>query len=181
VGPADAFVRLEPAPEVSGGLDLAAVHRTLTRAVRAVCPRRLEAERDDLVQGAMVRVLAATRGRNVNATYVWKAASCALLDEVRRARRRHEVPLVSEPTSELRDGAPGPERALSARDLEIAVRSCLGTLSPDRRRAVALHVLGYTPREAARVLETGVKRVSNCVFRGLADLRACLRQKGIEP
>jgi len=169
------------APEVSGGLDVTAVHRTLTRAVRAVCPRRLESERDDLVQGAMARVLSATRGGEVNATYVWKAASCALLDEVRSARRRHEVPLEEDAVSGIRDRTPGPDRALGAHALGVAVRRCLGTLATDRRRAVALHVLGYTPREAARVLDWSTKRVSNCVFRGLVDLRACLKTKGIEP
>ena len=178
MGPADPSWA---APEVSGGLDVTAVHRTLTRAVRAVCPRRLDSERDDLVQGAMARVLSATRGGEVNATYIWKAASCALLDEVRSARRRREVPLEERAASEIRDRTPGPERALGAHALGVAVRSCLGTLAPDRRRAVALHVLGYTPRESARVLDWTAKRVSNCVFRGLVDLRACLKTKGIEP
>ena len=178
MGPADPSLA---APEVPAGLDVTAVHRTLTRAVRAVCPRRLESERDDLVQGALARVLTATRGGAVNATYVWKAASCALLDEVRSARRRREVPLAEGTAAGLRDRAPGPERALGAHALGVAVRRCLATLAPDRRRAVALHVLGYTPREAARVLDWSAKRVSNCVFRGLADLRACLKTKGIEP
>ena len=177
----DVAVGLAGVAEVPGGPDLAAVHRTLTRAVRGVHPRGLDAEHDDLVQSAMVRVLAATRGREVNATYVWKAATCALLDEVRRARRRREVPLDDEQRGELFDGRAGPERALGMRGLEAALRGCLGTLATDRRRAVALHVLGYAPRESSRLLGWTAKRVSNCLFRGLADLRACLREKGFEP
>lgn len=177
----DAVVGVVAAPEVSGGSDLAVLHRTLTRAVRAARPRGLDTEQEDLVQSAMVRVLAATRGREVNATYVWKAASCALIDEVRSARRRREVPLDGELAGEVSDPRAGPERALDLRTLELALRGCLGTLASDRRRAVALHVLGYAPRESARALGWSAKRVSNCVFRGLADLRVCLREKGFEP
>jgi RNA polymerase sigma-70 factor (ECF subfamily) len=51
----------------------------------------------------------------------------------------------------------------------------------ERRLAVILHLQGHSVREAARLLDWAFKRTENLVYRGLADLRACLQSKGMTP
>jgi RNA polymerase sigma-70 factor (ECF subfamily) len=51
----------------------------------------------------------------------------------------------------------------------------------ERRLAVTLHLQGHTVPEAARILDWAAKQTENLVYRGLADLRACLMAKGIRP
>ena len=68
----------------------------LQRAVRRVCPRWLVDRSEDLVQVAMMKVLDA-RGRNeglgvLPSSYLYKVAYTTLVDEIRRLRRRPEIP-----------------------------------------------------------------------------------------
>jgi RNA polymerase sigma-70 factor (ECF subfamily) len=51
----------------------------------------------------------------------------------------------------------------------------------ERRLAVTLYLQGHTVAEAASILEWPFKRTENLIYRGLADLRACLRCKGLRP
>ena len=51
----------------------------------------------------------------------------------------------------------------------------------ERRLAVTLHLQGHTVPQAARLLDFSPKQTENLVYRGLADLRACLLAKGIRP
>jgi RNA polymerase sigma-70 factor (ECF subfamily) len=55
------------------------------------------------------------------------------------------------------------------------------SMTGDRRRAVMLYLQGHSVPEAARLLGWTAKRTENLVYRGLADLRHCLRAKGHTP
>jgi RNA polymerase sigma-70 factor (ECF subfamily) len=114
-------------------------------------------------------------------------AHSALVDEIRRRKRRPELSL--EGSSEegpqarpLEPRAPGnPEADASFRELGAAVRKCLSTAKRERRLAVILYLQGHTVPEAARILGWDAKRAENLVYRGLADLRQCLMGKGHRP
>src|SRR5277367_2621351 len=75
--------------------DAARLQQILTRAVASVCPAELHAQREDIVQAALVRILEmSNRGEEVGArppSYFWRVAYTTALDELRRARRRREV------------------------------------------------------------------------------------------
>lgn len=173
-----------PDPFAAAGLDPASVRRQLAAAIARLCPRWPSSERDDLVQGAMVRLLEALARapeRGLNATYIRMTAHAVTLDELRRARRRHE----RTDAADLLDASPAPpgsdgnpHRARVGRELQEAVRECLARLVPPRRRAVLLHFFGYLPAEAGRVAGWDAKRAANLIYRGLADLRLCLAEKG---
>jgi RNA polymerase sigma-70 factor (ECF subfamily) len=79
------------------------------------------------------------------------------------------------------DTAPGPERQYAAGQVGRAIRDCLLGLVTDRRLAVALHLQGHSVPQAAALLGWDRKRTENLVYRGLADLRACLEKKGVSP
>jgi RNA polymerase sigma-70 factor (ECF subfamily) len=46
---------------------------------------------------------------------------------------------------------------------------------------VTLYLQGHSVPDAARILDWPAKRTENLVYRGLADLRACLSNKGLRP
>lgn len=169
--------------------DYPALRLELERALRRLCPAWLQDRREDLVQAALLRLFenwqqalaTGEKSRELAASYLWRVASNALIDEIRRHRRRPEV--------ELDDGvaatlpAPGQDlaEALANRTIGLALRECLQGLVDTRRLAVTLHLQGFAVAEAAAQLAWDTKKVYNAVHRGLADLRDCLKGKGIEP
>jgi RNA polymerase sigma-70 factor (ECF subfamily) len=147
----------------------------LRRAVGKICPRELASVREDLLQVALLRVLEMEKTGEQNrvrtASYLWRVAWSAVVDEVRRLRRRPTVSMEGEEPS----CAPQPQ-------LAVALRECLGLLAVEHRRAaVVLHLHGFSAGEAARMLGREVKQVQNATYRGLAELRRCLSSKGHAP
>src|SRR5436305_14924322 len=106
-----------------GAMDYAQLHRDLARAVGRVCPRWMADKADDLVQVALMRVMEIQRKKEGTAEftsfYLRRAAYSAMIDEIRRLRRRQEV--------SLEGGS----------DEEDAVACDLGAPSPDPERASA--------------------------------------------
>jgi RNA polymerase sigma-70 factor (ECF subfamily) len=158
----------------------------LVRVVAQVCPAWLASRSDDLVQVVLMRVVAAQEkreGSGVFSTfYLRKAAHSALVDEIRRLRRRQEVALdAADEGAEPAATAPDPERHSAGRQLGRAIRDCLKTLVRPRRLALVLHLEGHSVPEVGRLLHWPVKRAENLVYRGLADLRECLGRKGMAP
>jgi RNA polymerase sigma-70 factor (ECF subfamily) len=162
--------------------ELATLRADLVQAVERVCPPWLSDRREDLVQEALIRVAEIRRrepDRELAASYLRRSAYNALVDEIRRLRRRRETPLESEegvlqPPSE----APGPERLSVARQLGREIHDCLTRLVAPRRRAVALYLQGHSGPESAELMGWTPKRTNNLVYRGLDDLRNCLTSKG---
>lgn len=174
------------------GQGVADLRRQLERAVRRTCPRWLAADADDLVQAALLRVLEIRRKREgeaeFSAFYLRRAAHSAVVDEIRRRRRRAEVPLEAEETGEPSwplgasgsSGEADPERLSQSRELGRAITECLGRLIRPRRLAVTLHLQGHRIREVGDLLGWDAKKAENLIYRGLADLRDCLEDKGFE-
>jgi RNA polymerase sigma-70 factor (ECF subfamily) len=118
----------------------------------------------------------------LNSSYLWKAAYSATVDEIRRQRRRREVSLDADAVeATLPSPRPGPEDAGRGREIARELQDCLGRLVEPRRLALVLHLQGHTGPEAAQLLGWSEKRVENLIYRGLADLRRCLEQKGLRP
>ena len=173
----------------------------LETAVRRVCPPWLADRAQDLVQVGLLRLLERERreaavaasvgeGNPVWSTsYLYRVAHSVLVDEIRARRRKPEVALeIQDPEdSHLSPAetvaAPGANPEDRARSAEIgqATRDCLGRLVEDRRRAVVLHLAGHSVPEASGLLGWAAKRTENLVYRGIADLRRCLEQKGLRP
>ncbi len=169
----------------------AALAATMARAVRRQCPAWLRDDAQDIAQSALTKVLAAELRAEgavpLSSFYLYRAAHSALVDEIRRRKRRPEVPLEGttepdDPRSRCEPQAQGdPESSASFRELGEAVRQCLLAARRDRRLAVTLYLQGHSVPEAARILGWAPKRTENLVYRGLADLRQCLRELGHSP
>jgi len=158
----------------------------LKRSVARVCPRWLTDRSEDLVQVALMRVMEIRRKSEGSAEftsyYLKKAAYSALIDEIRRLRRRQEVSMEGGDEEAEFDPAaetPDPERASAGREAGRAIRDCLGVMVRPRRMAVTLNLQGHSVPEIGRLLGWTGKKAENLVYRGMADLRGCLESKGI--
>jgi RNA polymerase sigma-70 factor (ECF subfamily) len=174
-----------PLGEAPLALDTTALRAMLRASVQRICPRWLADQSEDLVQVAMMRVLDIQQRREGNAgfsaLYLRKAAYCALVDEIRRRRRRREVSMDDEgtelaPFAEAAD----PERTAISREAGRAIRQCLAAMIRPRRLAVTLYLQGHGTMDVGRLLGWLPKKAENLIYRGLADLRGCLGSKGIE-
>jgi RNA polymerase sigma-70 factor (ECF subfamily) len=161
----------------------AELREKLLRSVRRICTGWLADRADDIVQRAIMRIISLERRegeRERNASYLWKVAYTTTIDEIRRLRAQREDPLdTAEPTAA--SPAPSPEDHATGRQVGEGIRDCMDGLVRDRQIAVTLYLQGHSVPEAARLLGWSEKRVENLVYRGLADLRACLTSKGLEP
>ncbi|MEM1205569.1 MAG: RNA polymerase sigma factor [Acidobacteriota bacterium] len=163
------------------------MRRRLEASVRKVCPPHLADRSDDLVQVAMLRVMDVARKsegvRVFTSSYLYRAAYSALIDEIRRLRRRQEVGMEDEDGTPmpLEAELPDPERHTASREAGQAITECLGTLVRPRRLAVTLYLQGHGTPDASGVLGWSVKKTENLIYRGLADLRRCLGGKGWSP
>lgn len=166
--------------------DYELLREKLRHAIGSVCPRWLGDRRDDLVQAAMIRVMRHERSCEGNgelaSSYLWKVAYCVVVDEIRKTQRRQEVPIEDGP-QELpsTSGSEDPERRCASLEIAEGISNCLAELVQSRRLAVALYLQGHTVPEAASLLGWNEKRTDNLIYRGLADLRKCLRSKGLNP
>ncbi|MEM7356664.1 MAG: RNA polymerase sigma factor [Acidobacteriota bacterium] len=176
----------DPLGRGSGANDLARLRTRLEAAVRAVCPGWLRDQQQDIVQVAMMAVLRQREKQphrsQFPGSYLRRAAYTAMIDEMRRRRSRGEVPLeTAEGESSLVARGGSPEHLVSAGQIADGVRDCLQHLAPPRRAAVTLHLLGYRVPQIAERMGWKPKRAENLVYRGMDDLRQCLREKGLEP
>ncbi len=175
-----------PAAAARGGAeDVEILRRRVAAAVRRVCPSWLARQADDITQDVLVRLTKASGedSRRFSSMYLERAAYGATVDEIRRACRRRESPL---PEGEgLADLAPArsadPEREVASAEIGRAIQGCLLALVPRRRLAVTLYLQGCSVPESARRLGWSTKQTENLVYRGLADVRACLQRKGWTP
>ena len=170
--------------------DYEQIRSDLVRAVTRICPPWLASRADDLVQVALLRVLEIHRrgegNTRLSPSYLRKVAYSALVDEIRRWRRRKEVPLEADdggvdPAAERASGSPDPEERSEGREIGDAIRDCLGRMVGPRRSAVVLHLQGHSVPEIGRLLGWDAKKADNLVYRGMSDLRECLGSKGVRP
>ena len=85
-------------------IDYEKLRQDFVRAVARLCPGWLSNQRDDLVQGAVMRVMHILTKKpqtgegepSVSASYIHRVAYSALVDEIRRVTRRRETDLADE-------------------------------------------------------------------------------------
>ena len=117
-----------------------------------------------------------------SASYLEKTAYSAVVDEIRRAyRRKDEAVDGAQLQAHAREDDPAPDRLAAAGEIGAGILDCLRALVLARRLAVTYYLLGCSVPETARYLRWSAKKAENGVYRGLADLRACLTRKGLAP
>lgn len=156
------------------------VRKQLVRSVSRVCPNWMRDELDDLVQMSVMRLLRSKAKIDLTPAYLSRVAYSAVIDEIRRKKRRNEIGATPSLFDRVADEvAISPEQLARAGETGTVVLECLEVLVPARRRVVTLYLQGHTVPEIGELLEWPRKKVSNAVYRGLADLRAALAERGV--
>ncbi|HVW33165.1 MAG TPA: sigma-70 family RNA polymerase sigma factor [Acidimicrobiia bacterium] len=161
--------------------DRAALEALLGRhvdRVHAIC-RRVTGHPEDALDATQEALIAVTRGlhrydgRARFTTWLYRVATNAALDEIRRRRRRPEP---AEPS----DSRPGPagtaplEQAVATR---LDVDAALAGLTPEFRAAVVLRDLcDLDYAEIAEVLDVPIGTVRSRIARGRAAIADQLRE-----
>ncbi len=166
--------------------DLVTLRRALQRAIGRACPRWLVDQREDMVQVAMTKVVRVMEGgkapEEITASYLSRVAYHAVVDEIRRQRRRRSMAAIEEGVEDSAVAEdPSPEAVAAGRELGLEIRDCMGQMARSRRLAVALHLEGRGATEIATMFEWKRKQADNLVYRGMGDLRRCLANKGLTP
>ncbi len=153
------------------------------------CPRHLGIQVDDIEQEARLRLWKTVqREKELTdpASYVYRIAVTTTIDAVRRviARREEQLNLHDEdddhaPNTLAADPMDRPDAVTERRELMTAVSRALESLPDNRRRAVELHLQGFTIEEIADLLQWTSPKARNLVYRGMEDLREALQRKGI--
>lgn len=158
----------------------------MRRVVASVCPYLLGVDPSEIEQEVRIRLWRARadeRNMERSASYLYRTAATAAIDAVRRIRARREESLDAR---DNRGNTTSPSPALAVRDdvarraeLRQALCRALERLAPERRRAVRLHLQGFTTAEVAAALGWTEPKARNAAYRGLADLRRELQALGV--
>jgi RNA polymerase sigma-70 factor (ECF subfamily) len=161
--------------------------RALKAAVARVCRGPLGLQRDEIEQEARIRLWRALTREIAIADvrpYLHRIVATAAIDAMRQVRSRREIALESPTDSgpwpyghEPEARGTSPEGLAYGRELGRVAQRALARLSSNRRRAVRLHLQGFTLEEIADLLKWSEPKARNLVYRGLADLREKLRSE----
>lgn len=159
--------------------------RALKDAVARVCRGPLGLHRDEIEQEARIRLWRALARETVIADvrpYLHRIVATAAIDAMRHVRSRREIPLELPTGTEVQPSrhepearGASPEGIAYGRELMRVARRVLASLPANRRRAVSLHLQGFTTEEIAQLMKWSEPKARNLVYRGLADLREKLR------
>lgn len=179
------------APEADRHLSLA-VESVVSRfgaMVRQVGRRyRLEeADLDEVMQEVRIRLWRAQQTSEqiseVSTSYVYRTASSAALDVIRRRRSRraehHQSLDDDEVGVALAEPGPGPHGELEHSELGRQISGAIETLPASRRPAVRMYLAGYPREEIAGLMGWTEGKTRNLLYRGLADLRDRLTALGV--
>ena len=183
--------KVEPLAAPNEALDrlLASYGRFLRNAIVRACPKDVGLQFDDIEQEARLRLWRALQNETEienPASYLYRIAVTTTIDAVRRVAARREEQL----EKLLNEGNPpsvepflttdSPETIAERRLLLRRIEAALGLLSAERRRAVGLHLRGFTPPEIGKLLRWSESKARSLVYRGLQELRQRLAAEGIE-
>ena len=164
--------------------ELVDLHRGYIRQiVNRLTPASLGVASGDIEQEVMIRLWRSIRNeREIRdfRSYVYRVVATAALDALREVKARHEEPLPEHEVMELREHRSSPEELAGRRTLLARIRALVATLATNRRRAVKLHLQGFTSTEIAVIEGWSEPKARNLTYRGLGDLRELLRKGGLE-
>jgi RNA polymerase sigma-70 factor (ECF subfamily) len=160
----------------------AEVRGRLSRAVRRFAPPWMGDRVEDLVQTAAVRILRGSPSWTLDDPLLRRIAYSVVIDELRRCKRRPEAEMSPSMPDRIANSTDlSPELRAHGAGIGEVVVTAVQALSEDRRRAVTLYLQDHTVPEIADLLGWDFKRASNCVYRGLGDLRRALEREGVLP
>ena len=144
------------------------------------------ADLDELTQEVRVRLWGALstdeRIGTVTPSYLYRAATTAAIDIVRRRRAARGDPIdeVDDAEVSARRAPSTPDRDASLQELGDRIEEALQSITASRRPVVRMYLAGYGTAEIGELMGWTEPKARNLVYRGLADLRQRLTAMGID-
>jgi RNA polymerase sigma-70 factor, ECF subfamily len=149
---------------------------------------------EDLAQETLLRAWhwrESFRGRSSFRAWLFRIATNACLTALERRTRRAQtdcgavmrrIGRHSDPgLEEIASTEAGPEADVAARGtIELGFLAAVQHLPPRQRAVLFLHVLGWSAKETAELLETSIASVRSCLQRARATLRRHLPEHPLE-
>ena len=141
---------------------------------------------DELTQEVRVRLWGALSTNEridaVSPSYLYRAATTAAIDIVRRRRasRGEALDLVDDGEVSARRASDTPERDATLTELAERIEEALQSIAASRRPVVRMYLAGYGTTEIGELMGWTEAKARNLVYRGLADLRQRLSAMGID-
>jgi RNA polymerase sigma factor (sigma-70 family) len=163
---------------------LADLVRRFSRIVRAAAARvggvRGRQLADDVEQQVFVSLWKQVSREQIivnPASYIYR---CAVRETIRLLNREHPADALDEAAELVAGADPAPDERLEVRERSRAMADALRHLAVDRRRAVQAHLAGFSVAETMAMYGWSYQRTRNLVARGMADLRARLKERGVD-
>jgi RNA polymerase sigma factor (sigma-70 family) len=158
--------------------------RLVRHAIRAAGGRRAALFAEDIEQRVFLSLWRQVQREQIidhPASYLYRAAVHETLRVLRKAERRGEIGLVEagDDVSLRASPVPNPEERALASEHLAAFRDALDGLAPERALAVRGHLRGCSVSELMDLVGWNYQKARNMVARGMSDLRAELRRRGI--
>lgn len=157
-------------------------HEPLLRSwLRSQCPERSDV--DDVIQESYLRIWRARTAEPIRSTkaFLFRVARNVMIDLLRRNRNspfESQADLAALPVA---DECPDPVECLTANEKRQLLADAIAALPPRGRELMLLcRVHGLTHREAGEQLGIATKTVDEHISRGLNQLGAELRARGLE-
>ena len=147
--------------------------------------RLSEADLDEVMQDVRIRLWksgpSSEQIRALGASYVYRVATSAAVDLIRRRRARatDRTESVDSLADQIPDARVSATRDLETDELHRRVLAAIETIPDSRRAVVRMYLAGYDREEIADMMAWSEAKTRNLLYRGLADLRARLGETGI--
>lgn len=171
------------APPADSELEL--LVRRFSRLVRAVAARvggsagrQLADDVEQEVFVSLWKQLQREQSIDNPSSYIYRSA---VRETVRLLSRGGRAGTVEEDAAAgISDPAATPDERVVSRERREALADAIQSLSIDRRRAVQAYLAGFSVAETMNMYGWSYQRARNLSARGMTDLRAALRKRGID-
>jgi RNA polymerase sigma factor (sigma-70 family) len=111
-------------------------------------------------------------------SYVYR---CAVRETIRLLKAERKTETLDDVIADVTPDAAGtPDDRLAARERAAAIADAIKALPIDRRRAVQAYLSGFSVPEVMQMYGWSYERARNLSTRGMADLRALLKERQID-
>jgi RNA polymerase sigma-70 factor (ECF subfamily) len=144
-------------------------------------PEKSGIDPDDVIQEVKIKIWKKfEREKNISrqSSYIQRIVNSTLVDLIRTARRQESLVLHEKQKILFEEGR-NLRRAAQAASLEEWVGEAADSLLESRRKIVKLFLMDLTLDEICSILNWSRDKTRNLLYRGLADLREKLKDKGL--
>jgi RNA polymerase sigma factor (sigma-70 family) len=112
-------------------------------------------------------------------SYIYRIAVREAVRAIREKTSRDRRHVADTEAAAQPDGRPDPSDGVARREQREHIEASLAELRPEREQAVRAHLAGFAVQEIMEMHAWPYEKARNLISRGMQDLRAALKRRGI--